>query len=157
MLNQVDDRFIAFHLFHLCDQRHQITHTPQFVWIVVRKVDQQVIERWPIERNNTRGFRNQGTETQRRIPPTGTVVQHNRQDRGQQAAWRNHFFPDEILINEPSIRHDANGHEMIDTALEFNEQVQIDPAPLHTHTPQDIVIAYTQIIGDQAVILALKC
>ncbi len=91
---------------------------------------------------------NQFADFLRRIPAFAAVVQHQRQHRRQALFGGQSLGADQILVQHAHIHHDAHGHERVNAGLEFQQQIHIKPFLAPTHPPDDIVLAFAQVVGD---------
>jgi len=55
---------------------------------------------------------------------------------------------DEILIEQADIDHHAQRHEAVAAALEFDEQVEVEPLLAGFDAPDDIIGAVAQVFAD---------
>ena len=56
------------------------------------------------------------------------------------------------MVQQAEVGHDAQRHLGVDAGLEFEQDVEVEPAVFEPHAPDDVVLAAAQVVGDIAAV-----
>ena len=94
----------------------------------------------------------QGANVGGRPPAALSIVEHHRQHRRQFAVGAQFAAPDQVLMEQPGIDHDAQRHEAIHRRLELQQQVHIEPLPAPAQPPHRVAMPAPQVVGNVAAV-----
>jgi len=57
---------------------------------------------------------------------------------------------DEVLVEQSGVDHDAQGHPGVNRALEFEQQIDVEPFALMADAPDEVIFPLAQVVGDVA-------
>ncbi len=139
-------------VFQAEERRHQVVEGLEIRIAEVPLRQEQVAQVGTVMAQTAGDVLDQEVDVGGRCPGTLAIVEDHRQDRRQPVPAADLPGADQVLVEQADIGHDPYRHPVIDTGLEFQQEIDVEPVPAPAHPPDHVVLPAAQIVTDIAAI-----